>query len=88
MLFVLAVPFPALYLLAILNFTQAKRDGKFLNPRIPKEAATPRRRLRWSASLSQRSSSQPVGHMDFPEPNVPAGVSEFHAIILAGYGNA
>jgi hypothetical protein len=89
LLFALAIPFSALYVLAVLDITQvqARRNGQNLNlsPRVP---ATPRRLKRF-AILSQRSStSQLAEQMEFAESNVPASVAEFQAVILAGYGNA
>lgn len=84
-LFALAIPFPALYVLAVLKVTQSesRRNGLILNPRV----STPRR-LKQFTILSQRSSSQLAEQMEFAESNVPASVSEFQAVILAGYGNA
>lgn len=85
-LFALAIPFPTLYVLAVLEVTQSeprRRNGLILNPRV----STPRR-LEQFTILSQRSSTQLAEQMEFAESNVPASVSEFQAVILAGYGNA
>ena len=82
-LFALAVPFPTLYVLAILEITQNKSDqSQTLDPRV---TATPRR---LSRILGQRSPSQNWERMEFAEPNVSASFAEFQAVILAGYGNA
>ena len=84
-LFALSVPFPALYVLAVLDTTQDKWEQlENLNPRV---TATPRR-LEQPPVWGQRSASQQLERMEFSESNIPPSVAEFQAVILAGYGNA